>query len=183
MILDRVFHDGSLRLLPVDPDRDASGFYEIFLDEQMHAYTGNHAFATREEAREQLAAYADHPGIWVWSIWDGNTFIGIFWLMRPEQRDGKKIIAADAQRIGVNHWRQGYARRCRDLLYRFVFEELEVEELHGQAWAENENSCTAMIRYGFLLERQSQDFNEKHRRLMTGNEYVLTKARFRELHG
>lgn len=183
MILDRTFRDGSLTLLPVDPDRDAPGLYEIFREQQMHTYTKNPNFRSVEDAADQLRAYIAHPAIWAWAVWDGEIFIGTFWLRIPEERDGKKVIADDAQRIGVPFWRQGYARRCRDLLYRFAFEELDVEEIHGAAWAENENSCTAMSRYGFTLERQSQSFNEQHGRVMTGSEYILTRERFRALHG
>lgn len=183
MILPRIFREGGLTLLPIDPERDAPGLYELFLDERMHRYVGNNVPEDVEEIRRLLTGYGEHPDIWAWSIRDGETLIGTYWLALPEEREGKLVIPADAQRIGVPFWRKGYARRCRDLLYRFAFEELGVEEIHGQAWAENENSCIAMERYGFLLERQSEDFNKKHRRRMTGNEYVLTRDRFRALHG
>lgn len=183
MILDRTFQDGSLRLLPVDPDRDAPGLYELFLDERMHTYVGNGVPENVEEIHALLHSYTEHPGIWAWAIWEGENFIGTYWLALPEEREGKRVITADAQRIGVPFWRKGYAKRCRNLLYHFAFEELGVEEIHSDAWAENVNSCTAMERYGFLLERQSEDFNKKHGRIMAGNEYVLTRDRFRALHG
>lgn len=182
MILEQVFRDGSLMLLPVDPDRDAAGLYPIFLDERMHTYTGNRVPKNEDEIRELLKNYAENPGIWAWAVYDGEIFIGTYWLAVPEERNGKRIIAADAQRIGVLFWRKGYARRCRDLLYRFAFEELGVEEIHGQAWAENENSCIAMERYGFVLEQVSEGYNQKHQRVLKAHEYVLTAERFRKLH-
>lgn len=183
MIYDRIFRDGTLLLLPVNPERDAGALYELFLDERMHRYTGNCVPRHPEEIRELLSAYAANPGIWAWTIYDGDVLIGTYWLAVPGLVDGKRIIAADAQRIGVPYWRQGYARRCRDLLYRYAFEELGVEEIRAQAWAENENSCMAMTRYGFRLDRQSEGFNQKHGRMMTGNEYVLTRQTFCRLYG
>lgn len=182
MIPERVFRDGELTLLPVDPERDAQGLYDIFLDERMHTYTGNRVPENKKEIQELLERYTRNPGIWAWAVYDGGTFIGTYWLAAPEERDGKRIIPADAQRIGVPFWRKGYARRCRDLLYRYAFEELGAVEIHGQAWAENENSCQAMVCYGFRLVRSTEDFNRKHRRAMRANEYVLTAERFRELH-
>lgn len=182
MILNRTFRDGSLILLPVDPDRDAPGLYDLFLDERMHTYTGNRVPENVEEIRGLLQLYADHPNIWAWVIYDGGIIIGTYWLAIPEERDGRKVITADAQRIGVPFWRKGYARRCRDLLYRYAFEALGVEEIRSDAWAENVNSCQAMVRYGFQLFRSSEGFNRKHRRMMTGNEYVLTSERFWLLH-
>lgn len=180
MILNRTFREGTLILFPVDPDRDAGALYELFLDERMHRYTGNRVPENTEEIYRLLTAYAQNPGIWAWVIYDGDALIGTYWLAIPEEQEGKRIISADAQRIGVPYWRRGYARRCRDLLYRFAFEELGVEEIRSQAWAENENSCMAMTRYGFRLERQSDGFNQKHGRMMTGNEYVLTRGMFRQ---
>lgn len=182
MIPEKQFWDGSLSLRPVDPERDAPGMYRIFLDERMHTYTGNRVPENPEEIRELLERYARNPGIWAWAVYDGEEFIGTYWLAVPEDRDGRRIIPADAQRIGVPFWRKGYARRCRDLLYRYAFEELGVEAIHGQAWAENENSCTAMERYGFLLERASEDWNRKHQRRMKAHEYVLTAECFRKRH-
>ena len=183
MILHRTFQDGGLTLRPIDPERDAPALYELFLDERMHRFTGNRVPEDVDEIRRLLTGYAEHPGIWAWSIRDGETFIGTYWLGIPRECEGKRIISGDAQRIGVPFWRMGYAKRCRNLLYRFAFEELGVEEIHSDAWAENENSCNAMTRYGFVLERRSESFNRKYGRVMTGNEYVLTRDRFRRLYG
>lgn len=182
MIPERSFRDGSLLLLPVDPDRDTPGLYQIFQDERMHTYTGNRVPEHPEEIHQLLRGYCQHPDIWAWSIYDGAIFVGTYWMAVPVEMDGKRIIPADAQRIGVPFWRQGYARRCRDLLYRFAFEELGAAEIHGQAWGENVNSCMAMKHYGFSLERASENFNQKHQRMMTGHEYVLTADRFWETH-
>lgn len=175
---DRIFSGSGVTLLPVDPDRDAAGLYELFLDERMHRYTGNCVPNDVAEIRKLLQSYGDHPGIWAWAVYDGETLVGTYWMAMPVEADGRRIIPADAQRIGVPYWRKGYARRCRDLLYRFAFEELQVDAIHAQAWAENENSCTAMSRYGFILERQVEDFNPRHQRNMLANSYVLTREAF-----
>ncbi|WP_347553231.1 GNAT family N-acetyltransferase (plasmid) [Pseudalkalibacillus hwajinpoensis] len=45
----------------------------------------------------------------------------------------------------------GYTKEARKLIYDFAFEELDIEEIYGQAWDFNINSCISMEKSGFKL--------------------------------
>ena len=49
-----VFEGSLVTLRPIDVDRDARDYYDMNLDPEMHRWTGNHVFATVDEARGHL---------------------------------------------------------------------------------------------------------------------------------
>jgi ribosomal-protein-alanine N-acetyltransferase len=62
--------------------------------------------------------------------------VGTYWIA-PSFENGKRVITAEAQRIGKPYWRKGYTKEARNLVYDYVFFDLEVEEVHAQAWKGN----------------------------------------------
>ncbi|WNB91026.1 GNAT family N-acetyltransferase [Bacillus sp. NEB1478] len=166
-------------LRKIDPERDRAAFYKMFLEPDMHLWTGNRIFQNQTEAYEELRKYRDLDQLMAWAIIKNETqeFIGTYWVA-PTVVEGKNIISAEAQRINKSHWRKGYTKASRHLVYEFVFTILEVEEVHAQAWENNINSCRSMEKAGFELIQSIAKPFEKYRETFKENHYVLKKSRW-----
>lgn len=163
-------------LRKINPEQDNEAFYEIFLDPQMHIWTGNMVPNSKNETYEQLIQYRDLDFLIAWAviIRATNEFIGTYWVA-PEMVDSKKIISTEAQRIGQKYWRKGYTKEARKLVYEFVFTKLEVEEVHAQAWKNNINSCLSMENIGFFLQASEKQYFSKRNEYYYQNHYILRK--------
>lgn len=159
----------------INPDIDNIHFYKIFLEPDMHLWTGNKIPKDEFETYQILAKYRDLEELIAWSIINNETqeFIGTYWIA-PNHFEGKRIVT-EAQRIGKNYWRKGYTKDARKLIYDLVFFELEIEEVHAGAWEDNTNSCKSMENIGFkLFDSKTRLFSKRNEELIE-NHYILTK--------
>jgi len=159
----------------IKPDIDNQQFYKIFLEPDMHLWTGNKIPKDEFETYQILCKYRDLDGVIAWSIISNDTqdFIGTYWIA-PNYYEGKKIVT-EAQRIGKNYWRKGYTKDARKLIYDFVFFELDIEEVHAGAWKDNVNSCKSMENIGFKLFTSERKVFQKRNEELIENHYILTK--------
>jgi hypothetical protein len=159
----------------INPDIDNQPFYKIFLEPDMHIWTGNSIPKVEFETYEVLCKYRDLDEVIAWSIIDNDTqdFIGTYWIA-PNHFDDKKIVT-EAQRIGKKYWRMGYTKEARKLIYDLVFFELDIEEVHAGAWKDNVNSCKSMENIGFKLFNSERRLFPKRNKELIENHYILTK--------
>jgi hypothetical protein len=159
----------------INPDIDNQQFYKIFLEPDMHLWTGNNIPKNEFETYQILCRYRDLVEVIAWSIINNDTqeFIGTYWIA-PTHYEGKRIVT-EAQRIGKNYWRKGYTKDARKLIYDFVFFELDIEEVHAGAWRENVNSCESMKNIGFELYNTERKLFPKLNEELIENHYILTK--------
>jgi [ribosomal protein S5]-alanine N-acetyltransferase len=159
----------------INPDIDNQQFYKIFLEPDMHLWTGNKLPKDEFETYQILSKYRDLDEVIAWSIISNETqnFIGTYWIA-PNQFEGRRIVT-EAQRIGKNCWRKGYTRDARKLIYDFVFFELDIDEVHAGAWKDNVNSSKSMENIGFKLFKSERKLFVKRNEELIENHYILTK--------
>ncbi|WP_312097239.1 GNAT family protein [Niallia sp.] len=165
-----------ITLRNIKPDIDNRSFYKMFLEPDMHLWTGNDIPNNELETFELLCRYRDLDGLISWSIIKTNTqeFIGTYWIA-PYELEEKRIITAEAQRIGKQYWRSGYTKEARNLIYDFAFFDLDIEEIHAVAWKDNINSCKSMESIGFELVKYDKKLFSKRNQELIENHYILTK--------
>jgi [ribosomal protein S5]-alanine N-acetyltransferase len=163
-------------LRTVDPEKDFKGFYKIFQEPDMHLWTGNTIPTSQEESYQEHLKYRDLIGLTSWTILQKETEnrVRTYWIA-PSFENGKRVITAEAQRIGKPYWRKGYTKEARNLVYDYVFFDLEVEEVHAQAWKGNHNSCYSMENAGFQLIEAIEKVFPKRQEWMSEHHYRLTK--------
>ncbi len=165
-------------LREIIPNKDAEEWYEVMKDPDMHLWTGNTVPANKEDIRELLQNYKDNENIIAWSVVDkkSNRIIGTYWIWNPFLECNKRIIQAEGQRISKKYWRTGYTTEARKLVYKYAFEELQVDEIHAGAWADNINSCRSMERIGFILLEKVKKLFNKYDKMFDENHYVLYRT-------
>jgi hypothetical protein len=101
-------------LRTIVPEQHNDQFFEIFLEPEMHLWTGNKIPNSKDDTYEELKKYHDLDFLISWAIIINDTqeFIGTYWIV-PEVFEGKKIISAEAQRIAKKYWRCGYTKEAR----------------------------------------------------------------------
>jgi ribosomal-protein-alanine N-acetyltransferase len=168
---------GRIVLRPIDPRRDAPDMYEIFLDPEMHRWTGNHVPTDVREVESYLRHLSNVEEIFAWAVVLKETgrVIGTWWMAKPVRREGKRIVTAEAQRIGKRWWRSGVTADARNLVYHWAFLVLGVDEIHAQCWEGNDASRRSMERAGFRLLRRVNKWFEKEGRECAELHFVLTR--------
>lgn len=168
-------------LKPIDAERDSTPLYQIYLDKNMHLYTGNSVPKSKEEIYSLINNYENNEDIWAWAVYDKKTneFIGTYWIAIPTLINGSNIITAEAQRIGTKYWRKGYTKAARRLLYDYCFNTLNVDAIYAQAWMDNKNSCISMEIAGFMCYEQVTRYYDKYKKDMLENHYILMKEVWR----
>lgn len=166
-----------ITLRPIDTERDSFDWYEIMKDKQMHLWTGNTVPKDISETKHLLQLYKSHEDLIAWTIKENhsNKMIGTYWISVPCEQNSKKIITAEAQRIGRAYWRKGYTQEARKLVYDYAFLVLDVDEIYAQAWSNNINSCKSMESTGFKLYKTYEKFFSKYNKNFIQHEYVLSK--------
>lgn len=165
----------------IDVERDTRPFHEMFLDPDMHVWTGNRVPASLDESRAELERYRSLPGLVAWAVTDTETgaFVGTYWVAAPVAEDGLRVVTAEAQRIAKPHWRRGYTREARRLVYDWLFGELGVDVVRAQAWQGNRSSCLSMEHAGFRLRRVRRRHFGKRDEVLPECEYELDRASWR----
>lgn len=164
-----------MTLRPPDPVADADDYYEMNLDPDMHTWTGNRVVRSVAEAQSELERFAAMEDVSTWMIVDNPTgrVVGRFFLC-IEERDGARV-AGEGNRIARAFWRKGHNREARNLLFPYVFGDLQADRYETGAWEGNTNSLRSIESYGFRWEREEQKWNEKHGKMMAMQYYVLSK--------
>jgi len=159
-----------------DPELDAPDYYEINRDPEMHRWTGNRVLLTVEEARNELEAYVGMDDVTTWLVEDNSTnrVIGRFFITL-EDRDGVATVG-EGNRIARSHWRKGYNRAARKLIFEYVFGERGAERIETAAWEGNVNSIKSIEAHGFRFERDEREWNGKQGKHLLMKYYSMTRS-------
>lgn len=168
-----------MTLRPPEPAADASDYYEMNRDAEMHTWTGNRILQSVSEAQSELQRFAEMEDVSTWMIVDNPTGLvaGRFFLCL-EDRDGVRV-AGEGNRIAKAFWRKGHNREARALLFPYVFGALQADKIETGAWEGNVNSLKSIESNGFQPDHEEQKWNEKHGRMMAMRYYVLTKEEWK----
>lgn len=177
MIEIPVLEGNIIRLRPMEIEKDKYSYYKVSQDEKMHEWTGNTVPKTVEEIEKLLNIYNDVLYVWMIEEKSSNEVIGMMRLSFPEKRDGK-LIAGDSQRLHSSYWRKGHMKEARKLMYNYAFNELCIEELIADAFADNINSCKSLESVGYELFDTSEGFFKKKGKMLKTNYYRLTKEKW-----
>lgn len=168
-----------ITLEPLDIEKHAKGYFEVSQDENIHRYTGNTVPKDLEEVTALLEKY---EAFFInWMIIENGTqkVIGILRLGKPGLEDGK-LAAGESQFLASRYWRKGHMKEAKRLFYQYVFEELGVDTLYADVWAENTNSVRSLESYGYRLVETKQEFFSKTGKLTEKRIYALGRQDYRQ---
>ena len=165
-------------LRPPDPVADAHDYFEMNREPDLHIWTGNHVLPSEAAAQVELEKFLSMDEISTWMIIDNpsHRVVGRFFLCL-EGRDRVRVVG-EGNRIAKPVWRKGHNRQARQLLFPYVFEELDVDVYETGAWAGNTNSIKSIESYGFELDREEEKWNDKQGKELTMRYYTMTKEQW-----
>ncbi len=170
-----VFEGELVRLQPINCKRDIDEWYRVSQDERMHMWTGNTVPIEREEMEHLLLdVYPKYFLIWMIHEKRTGVVIGMMRISYPESDDGV-MVAGDSQRLHSDYWRKGYMKESRELVYEFVFDELDVDALYADVWKGNLNSEKSLESVGYQFLYEEDAYFEKYDRIQPKKYYRLTK--------
>ena len=167
-----------ITLRPPDPVADAHDYFEMNQDADMHTWTGDRVLESEAEARAELERFVSMEDVSTWMIVDNPSgrVVGRFFLCL-EDRDGTRVVG-EGNRIARPYRRKGHNRETRMLLFPYVFQGLEADMIETGAWSGNTNSIKSIESYGFKLDREERQWNDKHGQDMTMRYYTMTREQW-----
>lgn len=174
-----VLKGDTVTLRPLDPEKDAPGFFAEMNDADLWKWTDDVQPKTAAELRKQLAGWAGNPELTAWAIVDNETK-GVVGTVRVEpRRDEDRVIIADqVNQVARSVWRRGHHREACQLVFDWAFGQLGAEEIRTKAWAPNDNAWRSMEALGFQRVREAQYMNTRVGVPMPMRHYVLTKRQW-----
>lgn len=172
---------GKVMLRELNEDKDTPQLYIILKNPEIHEWLGTDVPKNVQEVRNSIKNYCSSDEVFSWAITDADTrkTIGIYYLWKPVvQIDGKKIIPAESQRLAKHCWRKGHMKESRKLVYKFAFDELEVDEIHAQVWKNNVNSILSMEHAGFKKYKEIEKSIYKYKKNYIECHYRLSRSNF-----
>lgn len=130
---------------------DVYEYYErLFGDGDVSRYM---LFEPHQDISESLAslerklARYEQGGFYCWGVTekDDDSLIGLIELLRFEESDNS---CSFVYMLGCNYWNQGYGTEMLKAVFRFAFEELEVERISADHISANAASGAAMGKAG-----------------------------------
>lgn len=161
-------------LEPLNVKKHAKGYFEISQDENIHRYTGNNVPKNIEEIETLLKKYETYFINWMILSNDTQEVIGILRLGKPKMENGM-LTAGESQFLSSQYWRKGHMKDAKKLFYQYVFNELSIEMLYADVWAENTNSIKSLESYGYKLIETKHEIFSKTGKLTEKYIYALSK--------
>jgi RimJ/RimL family protein N-acetyltransferase len=168
-------------LRELDIEKDTPQLFIILKNPDIHKWLGTDVPKNVNNVRESIEKYCQSSDLYSWAIVDVETSktIGFYYLWKPVQQiDGNKIIPAESQRLAKHCWRKGHMKEARKLVYKFAFEELDVQEIHAQAWKNNINSIKSMEYCGYRKYKEEEKSILKYNEKYIECHYVLKRDYF-----
>lgn len=137
-----------ITLEPLNVEKHAQGYFEVLQDENIHKYMGNTVPKYVDETVDLLKKYEKYFINWMILSNETHTVIGILRLGKPEMENGM-LVAGESQILSSRYWRKGHMKEAKRLFYPYVFEQLSVDVLYADVWAENTNSVKSLESYGY----------------------------------
>jgi len=153
-------------LRPLNIKRDLIGYFNVSLDEKIHAWVGNNIPKNIEEISELLRMYISQMYVWTIFSRETNEIIGIMRLSYPEVINGE-ITSGDSQRLHSTYWRKGYMKEARKLVYEFAYSNLKIETLIADVWEGNINSLESLKSVGYkFFDKEVEYFNNQNKTIV-----------------
>lgn len=111
--------------------------------------------STRDEViashkrRIELTSTSQPPrGLWVGSINDGTTPVGL-WMLIPSHLDNAETEAELGYRLLPQFWKKGFASEGSLAVLEYAFEKQGLKRLTGLAMRQHEATRSTLVRLGF----------------------------------
>ena len=163
-----------ITLEPLEIEKHGEGYFEVSQDENLHRYTGNTVPKDLAEVRALLGKYEQYFLNWMIVANDTQKVIGILRLGKPGMENGK-LVAGESQFLASRYWRKGHMKEAKKLFYHHVFEELAVDILYADVWAENVNSVKSLESYGYRLVETKREIFPKTGECAEKRVYALSR--------
>ncbi len=97
---------------------DATDYFEMNADPEMHVWTGNAVLDSAADAEAELENYLAMDDVSTWMIIDNpsSRVIGRFFLTLATTDDGRRVVG-EGNRIARPFWRKGHNRAARALMF------------------------------------------------------------------
>jgi RimJ/RimL family protein N-acetyltransferase len=133
----------------MDPERDASYFYEMNLDPEVLKYTGDLPFKSLEESKGFIEKYVllyEEVGFARWTVESRETreYLGFCGLKEQDEN-----LIDLGFRLMKKHWGLGYASEAALASLEFGFHELMLPEIIGRVARDNQRSIHVLEKCGF----------------------------------
>lgn len=132
---------------------DAIHFFNLNNDPDVLQFTGDSPFRNRKEAALFLTNYPNYKrdGYGRWAVCNQETDEFLGWCgLRKSQDSGQVDIGF---RFYKKHWGKGYASAATKLCVNFGFNTLQLEQIVGNAYAENKASIRVLEKCGFIFQK------------------------------
>jgi RimJ/RimL family protein N-acetyltransferase len=168
-------------LRPIDPVKDAPGFFAEMNDADLWRWTDDVQPKTPAELKHQLAEWQIRPDLTSWAIVD-NESGGVVGTVRVEiRKEGDRVIVSDqVNQVARSVWRRGHHKEACQLVFDWAFGKLGAEEIRTKAWAPNDNAWRSMEALGFERLREAHYMNVQVGVPMPMRHYLLTKKKWME---
>ena len=164
-----------ITLEPLDVEKHGQGFFELSQDENIHKYMGNTVPRHLDETVRLLRKYESYFHNWIILSNETHEVIGIIRLGKPEMDNGL-LAAGESQILSSRYWRKGHMKEAKTLFYSYVFEQLSLDVLYADVWAENENSVKSLESYGYRLVEVKNEFFAKTGKCCEKCIYALSRS-------
>lgn len=147
-------------LRKLDVEKDASSYFNVSLDKNIHTWVGNNVPKSIDEIKNLLFSYEKCMFVWMIINRQTSEIIGIMRISFPELVNSK-LVAGDSQRLLSKYWRKGHMKEARNLIYEFAYTSLKIETLYADVWEENINSLESLKSIGYQIYDRKEEFFEK----------------------
>ena len=132
---------------------DGFHFYHLNNDIDVIKYTGNEAFESLEEANKFIENYSDYKingfGRWAVCLKETDEFLG--WCGLKYESDKNEIDLG--YRFYKKYWNKGYATESAKACVDFGFSKLNMNEIVGRSYVENEASVEVLKKCNFKFKK------------------------------
>ena len=135
-------------------DSDGFHFYHLNCDMDVIRYTGNKPFKSLDEANKFIHNYSDYKrngyGRWAVCLKEKNDFLGWCGLKFDEEKNEIDL----GYRFYKKHWGNGYATESAKACVNYGFSNLNMKEIVGRAYIENNASIKVLKKCNFKFKKQ-----------------------------
>jgi RimJ/RimL family protein N-acetyltransferase len=176
-----VLRGDTVTLRPIDPGKDAPGFFAEMDDPDLWRWTDDVQPKTAAELKHQLAGWLAMPDLTSWAIVDSATGAVVGTVRVEVRSEGDRVIVSDqVNQVARSVWRRGHHREACQLVFDWAFAKLGAEEIRTKAWAPNDNAWRSMEALGFERLREAHYMNVQVGVPMPMRHYLLTKKKWME---
>ena len=134
-----------------------------------------------ESVQQKLARY-DEGNFYCWGV-ELKEEAGLMGLVELLRFDEQAESCSFVYMLGCNYWNKGYGTEMLKAVFRFAFEEMEIEAITADHMAENPASGAVMQKCGMTYVRTIASKYEKNGAWHDAVEYTITKESWKIFQG